>query len=135
MGTSWADMSSEQREAASLRQKRYEASPKGRAKYARYRETVGYRQAQERYTASGKRSESVMAYQRHLKEERPEVIKARAAVATALHADRLSRPSACRCGALRVEAHHHRGYREEHWLDIVWLCSACHKRAHGRGVI
>ena len=33
-----------------------------------------------------------------------------------------------RCGSFgRVEAHHHLGYSEEHWLDVIWLCARCHK--------
>lgn len=29
-------------------------------------------------------------------------------------------------GRNRVEAHHHKGYDEDHWLDVVWLCRSCH---------
>ena len=27
----------------------------------------------------------------------------------------------------RHEYHHHNGYSKEHWLDVVCLCSGCHK--------
>lgn len=30
------------------------------------------------------------------------------------------------CGALKVEAHHHKGYDFEHRLDVIWLCFKHH---------
>jgi len=26
-------------------------------------------------------------------------------------------------------AHHYKGYDEEHWLDVIWLCRSCHYQA------
>ena len=44
----------------------------------------------------------------------------------------LVRPEKCsRCQKqCKPQAHHHNGYAKEHWLDIVWLCGSCHRRAH-----
>jgi len=37
----------------------------------------------------------------------------------------------CRvCGAVDVQAHHPRGYSDEHALDVEWLCSIHHRQAH-----
>ena len=130
----YADMTPEQKEAAKERQRRYDATPKGKAKYARYRQTQGYRDAQERYAASGG-MDRLVAYNRRHRAEHPDIYAARKAVQAAVRTGRLVKPDSCPCGARRVEAHHHRGYREEHQLDVVWLCSACHKRAHGKGVV
>lgn len=31
---------------------------------------------------------------------------------------------------LRIDAHHYAGYDKSNWLNIVWLCSACHEWQH-----
>jgi hypothetical protein len=58
--------------------------------------------------------------------------RARTEVSNALRSGRLVRPSRCsRCLVACVpHAHHFLGYEQEHWLDIVWLCVACHERDH-----
>jgi hypothetical protein len=65
--------------------------------------------------------------------------KAQAAVNAAVKDGRLTRPEFCdECGAWPdimpngfqswvMNGHHHKGYDPEHWLDVVWLCPACHK--------
>lgn len=68
----------------------------------------------------------------------PERIKARQAVTRAIRDGRLVvAPCAC-CdlkpslsGRQRIQAHHHNGYSPDHWLDIVWLCSTCHRARRG----
>jgi len=52
--TRWSDLTPEQKEKAKVRQKRYETSPKGQAKYVRYRQTAGYQEAQKRHRAHRK---------------------------------------------------------------------------------
>ncbi|MGH9299940.1 MAG: hypothetical protein ACRDZT_08465 [Acidimicrobiales bacterium] len=55
-------------------------------------------------------------------------------VAHALKSGRLVKSDVCeRCGnADTLQAHHHRGYRREHWLDVRWLCWRCHyEQRHG----
>lgn len=32
-------------------------------------------------------------------------------------------------GGWQLQAHHHRGYSPEHWLDVEWLCPTCHGKA------
>lgn len=29
-----------------------------------------------------------------------------------------------------VHGHHHNGYDEAHWFDVVWLCRWCHEKEH-----
>ena len=71
--------------------------------------------------------------QRH-RARNPEKAKARSVVSQAIDSGRLVRPSACeKCGAIgMVEAHHFRGYAEDHWLDVQWLCKRCHLREDGQ---
>lgn len=61
-------------------------------------------------------------------------VKARAwgAVRAALkRGDLISQPCV-KCGSDRSEAHHHKGYEPEHWLDVEWLCRPCHTLEHRR---
>jgi hypothetical protein len=59
------------------------------------------------------------------------VIAARNAVNHAVTAGTLTRPTTCpECGGdgngRVIEAHHHKGYDREVWLDVAWLCRRCH---------
>ena len=37
----------------------------------------------------------------------------------------------CRhCHKQATEYHHHLGYDEVHWLDVIPLCNGCHKKSH-----
>lgn len=58
---------------------------------------------------------------------------ARFQVKLALIAGTLVKPKTCSaCGeqSKYIDAHHRNGYAEEHWLDVAWLCRACHGKAH-----
>lgn len=58
----------------------------------------------------------------------PEKYAARQAVLIALRSGRLKRQP-CKCGALKVQAHHH-DYSNP--LDVEWLCDDCHRSEHRR---
>jgi len=34
------------------------------------------------------------------------------------------------CGKHAWVYHHHLGYAEEHWLDVIPMCGSCHRQAH-----
>lgn len=59
--------------------------------------------------------------------------KARQYVKNAIRDGRLIRSDRCsnpECNKIcKPEAHHHNGYEEEHWLDVIFLCTECHKEA------
>ena len=64
----------------------------------------------------------------------PEVQYARAKVNREVLAGRLFRPTICaQCGITpkKIVGHHHNGYDSDHMLDVIWLCTPCHLRAHG----
>ena len=66
----------------------------------------------------------------------PEKTRARNAVARALRTGRLMQSVRCeQCGAegVRLHAHHHIGYEPEHWLEVRFICTACHGLIHRRG--
>lgn len=61
--------------------------------------------------------------------------KAHHAVEAAINQGTLARPEACElCGSAgEIEAHHHLGYAQEHWLHVQWLCVKCHAKQHRTG--
>jgi hypothetical protein len=48
----------------------------------------------------------------------------------ALHKGTLVRQPCEKCGEIKVDAHHPRGYSDEFVLDIQWLCKAHHEAEH-----
>lgn len=64
--------------------------------------------------------------------DNPDMQKAHSAVHRAIKSGRLVRPTSCpECGnsKMRIEAHHHKGYAPEFALDVVFLCTSCHRSA------
>ena len=57
--------------------------------------------------------------------------RAHAAVAAAIRAGILVRPKQCpECEREVPVQAHHESYDPERWLEVEWLCSRCHIRAH-----
>lgn len=109
--------------------RRDNSGPKALARLHRYRATEKGRATYERGRVRG--IERAKAYQAQLRLIAPEKIQARSAVAIAVRQG-LARPTECeRCGKTkRLDAHHHKGYAQRHWLDVQWLCRSCHRYAH-----
>jgi hypothetical protein len=41
------------------------------------------------------------------------------------------KPEECmHCGSSEQLQGHHWSYEEEHWLDVIWLCTSCHGKEH-----
>lgn len=58
---------------------------------------------------------------------------ARRAVAKGLKYGTLIKPEACSypgCKSNKLQAHHHKGYDEEFWTDVQWVCAKHHPREH-----
>ena len=104
------------------RNRAYHQTPRGR-------EVIERSRARFVATERGKqwRRDKAQRHRRH----NPKRAKARSAVSQAVRSGRLRPPDTCsQCGrAAKVEAHHFRGYAEEHWLDVLWLCKTCHSEA------
>lgn len=64
-------------------------------------------------------------------EERGCRARAQGAVTRAVARGDLVRPKVCPICQLKkkVQAHHHRGYEKQHYLDIIWACARCHARS------
>lgn len=124
----------------------YRASKQQRAAVASYNASDAAAEAQYRYTMSGQgKATRRTYYQKPEVRERyvehraryyrrnPTKTRARTAVRDALDSGSLVRgPCAFASDACegRIEAHHHKGYDREHWLDVVWLCIRHHGHAH-----
>ena len=63
-------------------------------------------------------------------QKHPDRIAARKHIYDLVKWGKLVRPQFCsQCGnAGGIQAHHHRGYAEEHKTDIIWLCPDCHRK-------
>lgn len=78
-----------------------------------------------------------LAYQRKYTAEHRDRYKARTAVFKAIKSGDLTREPCKTCdlkpkavnGRNRIEAHHHKGYDEEFWLDVEWYCALHHGQA------
>jgi len=76
---------------------------------------------------------------RHGKKQRAKSTKEERAARRFLNAEiqrgNIIKPDACEaCGTkANLRGHHHRGYDQQFWVDVVWLCGSCHHAAHGRG--
>jgi len=64
----------------------------------------------------------------------PEVNRAHNAVRKAIQYGRLIRPSRCELCNVRCkpQAHHSKGYSEEHKLHVIFVCRPCHNAQHPR---
>jgi hypothetical protein len=115
-------------------ERRTNASPLAKGRYARYRETPGYAAAQARRREKDQERgwPNQLRHRREVRAASPEMVNAWQAVRWALLLGVLDRPDACeRCDApRRLHAHHGRGYDRDHWIDVDWLCSPCHRIIH-----
>lgn len=59
--------------------------------------------------------------------------KARAAASNALRDGKLQKKTVCEYCLLEKKLQkHHWSYDEQHWLDVIWLCTSCHGKEHKR---
>ena len=106
---------------------------KAKAVWARYRETDKYQAAQERRRIKDQ-ALGWPVQLRALRKARMDPNRGLAyqAVTWAERFGLLIRPETCeRCGSgAKLHAHHHNGYEREHWIDVQYLCSPCHRTVH-----
>lgn len=85
----------------------------------------------DRYATDPEHAEKYRQHARLVRHEHPEMRGAWQAVKLAVKAGKLI-PQPCWCGNPVTDAHHHRGYAHQHWLDVVWLCRRHHSELHHR---
>lgn len=68
---------------------------------------------------------------RKYRSQNPEKYKAHGAVSNAIKTGVIVKPCKCeRCESTTNIQGHHWSYLEEHWLDVIWLCTSCHSEEH-----
>jgi hypothetical protein len=68
---------------------------------------------------------------RKYRSKNPEKYRANCAVNNAIRDGVLVKPCKCeRCESTTNIQGHHWSYLEEHWLDVIWLCTSCHSEEH-----
>lgn len=77
---------------------------------------------------------SVKQRKRGWVERNPLKRKAQCAAGNAVRDGKLERKTSCEhCDTTESKLQkHHWSYSEEHWLDVVWLCTKCHGKEHKR---
>ena len=88
---------------------------KRRGYVKKYKQRVGY--------------PAMLKYKHKWKRLHPEQSKAYNKVTKAIQTGKLWKQP-CFCGEIKVYAHHHMGYDEKNWLNIIWLCLKHHREAH-----
>lgn len=63
-------------------------------------------------------------------EKNLEKIKARSFLNDRVRSGDVKRLPCELCAHHESEAHHHKGYAEENWLNVQWLCKQCHEKNH-----
>jgi hypothetical protein len=85
-----------------------------------------------KYVQSEHGKKKRLEYTRIYIAENRDKARVRVRIYNAIRGKKITKPQKCsNCGGSgkRIEAHHHKGYDEAHWFDIVWLCAKCHKLA------
>jgi hypothetical protein len=118
---------------------------KGQARYRNKKEEISTQHRQYYREHSDKIKKHVKAYvqsaagkesrrrvtKRH-SEKYPEKIKARRAVNHSIKRGELKPAPFYSCHECQIrraaEYHHWHGYKPEHWLDVIPVCTSCHKR-------
>lgn len=110
----------------------YRQSEKGKTVHRRankkYQKTPKAKVAHKHYRQSEKGKAFYRKHAHRYRIGHPERINARKAVNEAIKVGKLPRPDSlqCSCGEQAEAYHHHKGYEQEHWLDVVPVCILCH---------
>ena len=109
--------------------RKYKKSQKGKEAEKRYRSTEKRKKVKLRYNRSPKGRIAALKSAKFMNKKYPEQVKARNAVNYAVRKGDIPAPNTlkCSCGKQSRDYHHHLGYEPEHFLDVVPICSLCHK--------
>jgi len=113
----------------------YLNSPQGkdmrRKVQARYNRSDKNKECQRRYRHSDNGKANIRHNSIKFKFMYPHRYKARKALNHAVEKGRIPRITTqccAQCGEPANEYHHHKGYAQEYWLDVIPLCYVCHDR-------
>lgn len=86
------------------------------------------------YASDPVRREKLQATKSSWVERNPHKKKAQSALSNAVRDSKVTKTTSCEhCGTSEKKIQgHHWSYLEEHWLDVLWLCTGCHGKEHKR---
>lgn len=99
----------------------------------KYRQTKQSKIRQRKYAQRYRQSEKGKIAQRNFRIRHPECIKAGNAISNAIRDGKLTRSDTLQCNYcsnLAEQYHHHKGYKNKYWLDVVPVCKKCHTKIH-----
>lgn len=96
--------------------------------YIKNRDARMERKSEYKKSPQGKETEKRAHYAAMQRE--PEKYVARYKLRYAVSRGQITKEPCQDCGKAKVEAHHHKGYEPEHWLDVMWLCRKHHRDIH-----
>lgn len=116
-------------------QKDYDQSEKGKAvkkHYIRSKEgKAAHSRGSKKYQKTEKGKIIQQAITKRFNDRHPNQQKARDAVKYAVAAGRIPWPDSLQCHYCPAQAkqyHHYKGYKPEHWLEVVPVCIKCHHK-------
>jgi len=115
--------------AGAIASMKYRTSKAGRAGYRRRSKSYANKIKAMRATPEGKarRKAEGVKYRTKNKAKR----SAHGAVSSAIRSGKITAPDNCsRCGSADSIQAHHTSYSVEDWLNVEWLCGACHGAEH-----
>lgn len=115
----------------------YNRSPAAKAARTRYAKTekgrLAHAKAQRNYKSKQTSQEIIRKNDSKYRRNNPHKIKARNKIANEVFMGRMPSATEClcvHCGDPSVGYHHHKGYSEEYYLDVIPLCKQCDLNAH-----
>lgn len=123
----------QQTEKGKVTKKRYQQSEKGKAAHKRYSQSEKFKIQQKRYHQSEKGKAVIIQGVKRFRIRYPEKYKAEKAVNNAIAVGKLPKANTLQCHYCPAQAeqyHHHKGYAQEYWLDVIAVCVKCHSKLH-----
>jgi len=118
-------------------QRTYNHSPAGKAARARYSKSdkgrLAHAKAQKKYLFKEINKKIVRKSDAKYRHNNPQKIRARNKIANEVFMGRMPSATEClcvHCGNPAIGYHHHKGYSEEYYLDVIPLCKQCDLDAH-----
>lgn len=87
----------------------------------------------QKYREDAEYREGYLLKQKRWSDSNPNKRKAHYKLSNAIRDGYLIKENHCSsCFSTQNIQAHHWSYLEEHWLDVIWLCSSCHGKEHKR---
>jgi len=115
--------------------RRYRQSRQGQQTEREYRQSQARKDAVYRYRSSARGKKQMRQRCLHVRRNNSLAYKAHYSIHNAICRGQFPSPKALGCLCCDKDAqvyHHHMGYAQEHWFDVLPLCRLCHSAIHRR---